>query len=182
MQASKHFTTGFIIGSVAYIVLGILMLVFPDTSEKLICYLLGGVALIIGIVCIVSFVTGRNDPAANLFRFDLAIGVVLLVVGIYLIAWPSSVWEWLPVVLGLCVVFDSIIKLQQSLNLKRGGFNGWWIVLLVAVVTAVLGILLVVNAFGGNALIYYIAIVLIADGVVNLGTTLLLRWRMKTPK
>lgn len=171
MENNKRFMSTFIIFSVGYIILGLLLLLAPETSQRIITYIIGGVAIISGLARIILYFV--KDDYASAFRNDLAVGIVLLIAGIYLIARPDNIWQWIPVLIGFGVVFDSIIKMQHSFDLKRSGFNFWWLVLIAAMATAVLGALLILDVFN-NILFVYLGIVLVADGIINIGSILLL--------
>ena len=172
MENDKRFVSTFVIMSLSYIGLGLLFLLAPGASQRLICYILGGAAIVVGIMRIVFYFM-KND-LSRAFQNDLAIGVVALIAGIYLFTQPDAIWHWIPVLLGFAIVFDSIIKLQHSFDLRRANFSLWWLVLIASIATFVLGLLLIMNTFNGNLLFYYLGIVLIIDGIVNLISILLL--------
>lgn len=172
MEKDKRFISTFIITSLCYIGLGLMFLLAPGLSQRLICYLLGAAAMVVGIMRIVFYFL-KND-LSRAFENDLAIGVVLLIAGVYLFTQPEAIWNWVPVILGFSIVFDSIIKLQQSFDLRRGNFSAWWLVFIIAIATFVLGLLLIMNTFSGDLLFYYLGIVLIVDGSANLLSLLLL--------
>lgn len=171
MENNKRFMSTFIIFSVGYIVLGLLLLLAPETSQRIITYIIGGVAVVSGLARIVLYLMKNNIDRP--FQNELAVGVVLLIAGVYLIARPDNIWQWIPVLIGFGIVFDSIIKMQQAFDLKRGGFSFWWLMLIVSMGTTVLGALLILNVFT-SALFIYLGIVLIADGIINIVSILLL--------
>ena len=176
-QTTKRFKATFIITSAGYILMAILMLFLPGQSKDWICYLLGAIAVVLGIIR-VAFFFMKNDMS-RVFQNDLAIGVVALIAGVYLIANKAIVWVWLPVILGFAVIFDSIIKLQNAFDLKQSPFKYWWILLIVSICTGVLGSLLVIGTFEGAALLVYLGVVLIIDGLANLAAVGLLSWQMR---
>lgn len=177
MQSSKNYIITFIIFSAGYILLGLLLILAPETSQQLICYLLGSVAVVLGIGRIIYHFTLKDMSRA--FRSDIPLGVMLILGGIYLMVRSEMVWEWLPVLLGFAIVFDSILKLQHAFDLRRAGFGYWWGGLGLSIITAILGILLVLGVFRGNALMVYFGTVLIIDGVVNIVTIILVMVQTK---
>lgn len=165
-QASKNYILTFVLFSLGYIVLGGLLLGAPNTSKKVICYLLGIVAIVLGIVRIVSHFMQKDLERA--FRSDIPVGVMLILAGVYLLVQGDAIWELLPVLLGFTVVFDSILKMQHAFDLKIAGFGPWLFGMVVSIITAILGILLVLGVFSGAVLIMYFGIVLVVDGIMNL--------------
>ena len=49
---------------------------------------------------------------------------------------------------GLFVIFDSLGRIQNALELRRCEYSSWKIFLLLAVLSVVLGIVMVVDPFG----------------------------------
>lgn len=177
MQASKRYILNFVILSVGYILLGLLLILAPEASKRIVCMLLGVVAVLMGIIRIAMHFA--KDDLSRAFRNDIPMGVTLAVAGVYLFARPDAIWAWLPVILGFAVVYDSIVKLQHSFDLRRAGFGPWWGVLAAGLATAVLGVLLILGIFNNNILLYYFGAVMITDGVVNLVTITLFSTQMK---
>lgn len=168
MQTSKRTLISFLALSVGYIVLGLLLYISPEAYQTIICYLMGGIVVVIGIVFI-AFYFAKNEAASHKAS-ELPIGATMLMVGIYFIARPDLAWTWMPVVLGFAVVYDSIVKMQEAFLLKQRGLTFWWAVLIAAIATAVLGVVLILGSFGDQILLYYFGTVLLADGVINLAT------------
>ena len=62
-----------------------------------------------------------------------------------------------------------VVDLQAAFNIKRGGFEKWWVSLLLAVVTLLLGALIIIDPFAAlDALLILIGLVLIFDGLSDL--------------
>lgn len=177
MKDERRNTINFIVFSIGYVLLGLLMILAPEQSKRLICYILGAGIIVFGIVRIAWYFA--KDEVSRAFHNDIPSGIILVIAGVYLIARPDAIWDWLPVILGLAVVFDSIIKLQRAFDLRRTGFAPWWGVLAAALATAVLGLLLILDIFGKNILVYYLGAVLVADGLINLATMGLISFNKK---
>ncbi|MDL2325320.1 DUF308 domain-containing protein, partial [Ruminococcaceae bacterium OttesenSCG-928-A16] len=133
---------------------------------------LGGFAIVMGLVRIASFFV--RDVTERILHGDFATGIVMVAIGIFLFTNPDFLWRLLPIIIGFTILFDSIIKLQNSFAMRQMEFPAWWVYSVVSVITAVLGILLIVGVFGDNILIYYLGGVLIADGVINIVVVLTL--------
>lgn len=63
------------------IIAGLLLLVFPQQSLNVITYAIGAVALIYGILKIVSYF--RNREYSPLFTWELILGIILVGIGIF---------------------------------------------------------------------------------------------------
>lgn len=174
----KEMKRSLILTSILYILLGLVLVIWPDSAARLICYCLGAVLVIFGIVHIINYFT--VSASALLFRNDLLIGLTSLSAGLFLIFFPGVVISFLPFLLGLIIVFGSFVKLQHSVDLKRIGYVGWWIDLLLSVLTIALGLIVLFNPFTAAAtLIIFIGISFIVEGFSDLWTFFRIRRRVK---
>lgn len=72
-------------------------------------------------------------------------------------------------VFGLFVIFDSLGRVQNALELRRCQYSSWKGFLLLALLSVVLGIVMVVNPFGAmETLVMAIGVILIVEGALNL--------------
>ena len=56
----RYVKSGMMLMSIAYIVLGLMLLIMPETSLLWICYAFGVVVLVTGIVCLIQYVRIRG--------------------------------------------------------------------------------------------------------------------------
>lgn len=178
MFLSKRFKFTFSLISVIYILLGLFLAISPGTARQVLSYLLGGLALLLGIILVAFyFVKGDNEAIST---GGLAGGVVLLCLGFYLFARPSLLWQFLPVLVGFFILYDSVIKLQNAIKLKGVGLKFWWAALALSILSGVFALLLII--FGLDIVLLYFGIILIASGVVNLAILVLLFFAEHTIK
>ena len=133
----------------------------PGTALNVVCYALGGVVLACAAVQLVRyFVVERGVFQSQL---TLISGLVCLALGAFLIIRSDVVVRVLPIVFGLFVIFDAIARVQNAL------YPSWKIFLLLAVLSVVLGIVMVVDPFGTmETLVMAIGLILILEGALNL--------------
>ena len=81
------------------IIAGLLLLVFPQQSLNVITYAIGAVALIYGILKIVSYF--RNREYSPLFTWELILGIILVGIGIFSFTNPGGIFAILPIILGV---------------------------------------------------------------------------------
>jgi uncharacterized membrane protein HdeD (DUF308 family) len=159
----------FLVFSILNVVLGVCLVIWPQISALTLCYILGAAILILGIVRMI-FYFRKNVFGIPLYS-DLAIGLLDVVLGVILLIHPFDAVIFLPIAVGMLIVLDSMFKLQASIDVKRAGISKWWLILILAVLSAVLGVLLIANPFtGASALMILMGITLIADGIQNIWT------------
>lgn len=94
-----------------------------------------------------------------------AFGILLIALGIVTLARPNGAMSFLCIVFGIPVLADGLFKIQISLDAKRFGIGQWWLVLLLAALTCVIGLLACHPAVGAaRALMVLMGISLLLDG------------------
>ena len=163
----KKLKWNLILMSILYLALGIFLLMVPGTALNIVCYALGGVVLACAAVQLVRyFVVERGVFQSQL---TLISGLVCLGLGAFLIIRSDIVVRILPIVFGLFVIFDSLGRIQNALELRRCEYSSWKGFLLLAVLSIVLGIVMILDPFGTmETLVMAIGVILIIEGALNL--------------
>ena len=164
---AKKLKWNLILMSLLYLALGIFLLMVPGTALNVVCCALGGVVLACAAVQLVRyFVVERGVFQSQL---TLISGLVCLALGVFLLLRSDIVVSILPIVFGLFVIFDSLGRIQNALDLRRCEYPSWKGFLLLPVLSVVLGVVLVINPFGAmETLVMAIGIILIVEGAINL--------------
>ena len=164
---AKKLKWNLILMSLLYLALGIFLLMVPGTALNVVCYALGGVVLACAAVQLVRyFVVERGVFQSQL---TLISGLVCLALGAFLIIRSDVVVRVLPIVFGLFVIFDSLGRIQNALELRRCNYDSWKGFLLLAVLSIVLGVVMILNPFGTmETLVMAIGVILIIEGALNL--------------
>ena len=159
----------FLLAAVLYIILGLILLIWPGVSATVFCYAFGGILLIYGVVTIVSFFL--RDSRQGSFVFELFLGIVAAALGLLFLLRPVIVASVLPVILGLFIVVDGLVNLKRALELRRMLYLRWTVPLVLSAVSAVLGLVIVFQPFlAAEALVMLIGAVLIYEGLSDLWT------------
>ena len=154
----------FLLAAVLYVILGLVLLIWPGVSATVFCYAFGGILLIYGMVAIVSFFL--RDSWQGSFVFELFLGIVAAA-----LLRPVIVASVLPVILGLFIVVDGLVNLKRALELRRMLYLRWTVPLALSAGSAVLGLVIVFQPFlAAEALVMLIGAVLIYEGLSDLWT------------
>lgn len=173
-----EFRRNFILLSAASLAVGLLFLLFPQTSGLVVCYICGGALLLAGIWNAVVYF--RRAAEDSLFRRELIWGVIEIGAGVYIIARPQLLLGVLPVAAGIVILYDSLTKLQSALDLLRLGWRWWWTMLLVGGAAAILGILMIRNPFStAEVLLMFCGISLVVNAAMDLWTLFCVSRRVK---
>ena len=163
----KKLKWNLIVMSVLYLALGIFLLMVPGTALNVVCYALGGVVLLGAVIQLVRYFLVER----GIFQSQLTLisGLVCLALGGFLILRSDIVVRILPIVFGLFVIFDSLGRVQSALELRRCGYGSWKGFLLLALLSVVLGVVMIVAPFGAmESLVMAIGVILIIEGSLNL--------------
>lgn len=178
MKLGKQYTWSFVIVSACYLALGALLLFYPAMRMSMLCYSLGGITVLYGVIHLVLYFARRDFE--DLYRLDFVTGTVMAAVGVYVIANPAFSERYLPMLVGLAICLDSLIKLQNAIDLYRLHSRIWWTVLLLAVITGALGITLVFREqYTFFSQLQVLGASLLLDGCVNIWSLVFLSLNLK---
>ena len=158
---------GYIIMSLLFVILGICLIIWPDCSLKLFCTLIGIMLIAYGCIKIVGYFS--KDYYCLAFQFDLAFGILLIAVGAIIIARREQVVNLIFAIFGILTLADELFKIQMSMDAKRFGLSLWWRILVVAVLTGILGVLLLIRPFdAAEIMMILVGVSFLFEGILNL--------------
>lgn len=167
----KAAKVGYIIISIMLCVLGIVLIAVPDFSASLLCWIGGAFLILFGCVKIIGYFS--KDLYRLAFQYDLAFGILMIVLGIALIVRTDTMGNILCIFLGICILADALLKIQISIDSKAFGIRQWWIILAVAIITGIAGFLLVLRpSESAQIVMILLGISLLFEGVLNILTIL----------
>lgn len=164
MEILKKLKTNVMISSLLCIVIGIVLVIWPDLTMEIACLAIGAVLLVGGIMRLISYFTARDGSVYS--QMNLIFGIVLIVVG-GLILWQwDKVLEIVPIIVGIVIVLHGINDLRQAYTLFKNKYDKWWVALILGLLTAAFGVLLILNPFAAlDTVVILIGIFLIFDGI-----------------
>ena len=128
-----------------YLLSGIIMLIFPSNISDTICYFIGSVIIIYGIISLITYSKVEEDNFFN--KILLIISLACIVFGIFMIAKPKTFVSIIPFTAGIFIFVESISKLKEAIRLKKDGYKNWWIVLLFFIELLIFALILLINPF-----------------------------------
>ena len=167
MKAIRTAKIMYIGTSVLLCLAGLLLLLVPAASLRAVCIALGVFMLVFA----VSKITGyfSHDPYGLAFQYDLALGILVAVIGLMLLLHPDRAIRAVSILLGLFVLIDGGSKVQTALDARRFGMRGWWLILAWAVLSVAAAVLLIFYPNDSARILMMLAgIMLLIDGSQNL--------------
>ena len=133
----------YIVTSVAFCVLGVLLIVLRNWS-----------------VSFIGVVTGI---------MLIAFGILLIVLGGIILAKPERAMSFVCLMLGVAILADGLFKLQTALDAKEFGLRSWWAILALAVLAGLIGAVLALHPTESAVVMTLLAgASMIVEGVLNL--------------
>lgn len=163
----KRIKANYMVSAALLTLFGLILLIWPKTSTTVLCIALGCVLIICGAIRLAVFLANRDGSLYS--SMNLLSGIVLLAVGMWIVVKPEGIMFVVPIVIGVVVIFHGVHDFGQAVNLYKADYGKWWIALLLGVITAGLGILLLVNPFEAiETVVRVVGICLMYDGISDM--------------
>ena len=165
-KSSGKLSMSFSLAAIVCLLLGLLMIIAPNTSRRLLCTLVGAGITIYGLLSIVPVVLSKGEKR---FSFSLLIGVCALAFGLFSLINRTFLMDFLFTALGVVICVTSVCGVLRALNLRYYGFTGWWAPLCANLATLVLALCVIFfPGFFGNMLMMAVGIILVVEAVSDL--------------
>lgn len=165
----RQMKLSFLVASILYVILGLVLLIWPGVSATVFCWAFGGLLLAYGAVTILTFFF--RDSRAGSFVFELLLGIVAAALGLLVLLRPVVVASVLPVIVGLFILVDGLVNLKRALELRSMMYERWIVPLVLSLISVGLGLLVLFHPFlAAEALVMVIGAVFLYTGVSDLWT------------
>ena len=143
------------------VAVGGFLMICPGMAVEIMYRLAGIIFIILGVVKIMGYFS--KDIFQLAFQFDLAIGIIFIILGFILVLKPQRMIE-----IGILMLIDALLRIQTALDAKKFGLVKWWILLLISLTAAIIGILLLIMPFSGRKIIVnFVGLNILINGVLN---------------
>ncbi len=103
--------------AVMFVAVGVLFVVYEKMDISVVCKVFSCVFAVVGAVSIISYCI--KDVDKGYYRLDLASGIMCVFAAFLFYRGQEAVNEYFPVIAGLILVANGVIKLQHSIDMKR---------------------------------------------------------------
>lgn len=174
-QAKKNW----IISAVLCIAIGILLFLFPEPTLVVLCYVVGGIAVVAGVVRMVRNLK-QDHTYPVIFQNEQIFGLFTVGTGLFLLFAPRTVMGILPFLFAVVLAGFGIANILRALDAKQAGIAQWAVLLALSILTVILGGVVLFNPFkiltvavkiAGTGLMY--------EGVSDIATVLLVGKRIQ---
>ena len=133
-----------VLKGVIALIIGIICLTNPSEALAAVAIYLGILALLAGTVIMAYSLIRKSSN----WKFWVSQGIFNIIIGILLVSYPKVAINVIIIFISLWVIAISIIQIFTYVNLKKSGYISE-LLLFTAILSLLIGILLVFNPFGG---------------------------------
>lgn len=149
------------------VALGIAVLVNPIAAVEALVRIMGWIMAAYGVVTIVSAFM-RGDPLQNA-RADLVLGVITLIPGLIMGVFPGQLVRFVWTIIGIIVLATGILDIIEAGDFRRVGSPLALPATISGVITALLGLVVIISPMFSMALgMLFAAVALIVDGLTEI--------------
>lgn len=152
-----------ILESLITMVLGILLIAWPDVVIKVVAYVVGIFFIVKGAYQIINYflVKGQND----FFNNSLLTGVISALIGMTLLLIGEEIANVFRIVIGVWMIYESLVRINTSIKLHAANIAAWKYTLIFALMMLVLGVFV---TFYNGAVLTLIGWMMILAGIIGI--------------
>lgn len=153
--------------SALLIAIGVFLILYPDETKIIVCYTLGGLLALVGIVKFIAFGLTQKRYRDN---DDIAECMIWVIFGAVLVIRSDILITLYPILVGLTIIMKNAFKLSECIGYRKAGINKLWadIILIVIMIGLGLTLCLLDPSPKTNLMAYLTGATLILDGLVSL--------------
>ena len=167
---------GSIILNVLFLLYGIFIYLNPRITLELAGIILGIYLIIFGLFAIYEFIVRDNNL---LFSLNILWGILAILAGLLVMINPFEIIKILTFALGIYLVIISVRKIINSLKLKKYGYDGWALILVIAIILLIFGIFIMINPMASMDLAEATGIFIILASILEICNSIMLYTKAK---
>lgn len=162
----KNWWVSLLLG-ILYIILGIWLLAAPLSSYFILSVIFAVSLLVSGILEITFSISNRDNISS--WGWYLAGGIIELLLGIFLIAFPIFTMELLPFIVAFWLMFSGFSGIGFSMDLQRYGSKGWGWYLALGILVILASIAIIWRPIiGAISIIYMLSFTFFVIGIFRI--------------
>ena len=161
-QILKKMGWASIITSLAFAIIGLIIAYNPNTTFKVISYLIGASLIVSGIYLFII-----DSKTKNIFINVFLYAILLTLIGILIILNPITLKVILPIFLGLWFLISGIFKIRLDIYMKDEPY--FILSLITNIITVICGVILLINPVESvSAITISLGIIIVVSSISSL--------------
>ena len=149
-----------IVVSLIFILFGIFLIARPEAIVSVISFILGGIAIVIGVLRAIDYFSG--DKSNN---YLLAVAVVSIIAGIVIIFCSDIILSIFRIIIAIWIIYSGIMNLQTTIVWKEFKSRLWLLSVILSLITIIAGIFILVNT---GAILQTVGVIILVYGIINI--------------
>ncbi len=163
----KKIKANMIVSSLLCVLLGLVLVLRPGLSVRIVCTAVGIVLILSGVTRIIDWFCARDGSMYA--QMNLIFGIILVVVGVWIVVKPDKVLAIIPIIVGIVIGMHGLNNLKQAIELWRDKYDKWWVAFILGALTVGFGVLLICRPFAAiDTVVMLIGFFMIYDGLSNI--------------
>ena len=142
----RSFRTNYLISAVPELLLGLILMLWPENSRRFLC-IAAGILLMAAGICVLIYTW--NTERSLLYSTGYLKALLLVLTGLLFLLRSAQIIELFMTFMGLILIAENVIKLQIALQMRRSGVPSHKAYAIVAAVLLALGIAFLFDPFSG---------------------------------
>lgn len=146
------------------VAIGVMLVFWPGTIVTVLARVIAVILMVSGITL---FIPKILEPVKN--YLSMVVAIMIAMIGLWMFFSPQLVASIIPIAIGVLMVVHGVQDLALAVEGKKKNANNWWSIPLMGVLSIVLGVLCICNAFGLVKIgLILIGVMLIFDGISDM--------------
>lgn len=154
-----------IVESLVTMILGVLLIAWPDEVIKILAYVIGVFFFVKGSYQIVTYFLAKGQD--DFFNNNLLYGVISVLIGIVALVMGQELANVFRIIIGIWLIYESLVHVNTAIKLNAAKIGVWKYVLILALVMLVLGAFITFNSGAIPQLIGWTMVVTGFIGIVG---------------
>ncbi len=157
---------------------GLLLLLWPEFAVQIANYALAFGLLAVGLIMIIGYF--HAQAMERMLGYGLSVGLILTLLGVILIINSNILATLLPSLWGIAMIAGGFGKFQMAFDLKHIKQKRWWLLLIGAGISFILGVVSVSRpAFVFTVITQFAGIALLIEAALDLTSLLIIKREIK---
>ena len=164
-----------ILSSVAFLLLGIILVNHPDNTIKFVSYILGSLFIVFGLARIKSYFSSPKEDFLY-YDYNLTIGSLCTIIGLVILVFGNALASIIGFIFGIWIVLSAINKINLSFKIKKAGVKYWYVSVLISLLVLIAGLYIV---FSPELILVTLGTILIIYSVMDIIEDIIFMINMK---
>ena len=163
-----------IIESIIFAILGAILIANPEGTFKFISWIIGAIFIGVGVSKAIKYFTAKGK--SELYNNEFIYSIIAVILGIVTIVYSSTIGSFFRIIIGIWIIYSSLIRLNYTMKLKDMDNSVWIYSLVLAILMFLCGLYITLNS---GAVMVTIGITMIVSSVLDIVEDIIIMQNIK---